>query len=140
MDVSIRIPIAYKHVSGDAVKVAWWDSTMPFPSLGKEVVIDTETELITDAVRDPPVVVLGCFDPQSMTCWQVMWQHIPAFMRELAQRSVVQYYFNCGFDQQVIDNEDQDFMPVLTALDRRRVVDAAIRLKLHDLATDGDIR
>ena len=140
MDGSIRIPIAYKHVSGDVVKVAWWDSSMPFPALGKEVGIDTETELITDAVRDPPVVVLGCFDPQSMTCWQVMWQHIPAFMRELAQRSVVQYYFNCGFDQQVIDNEDQDFMPVLTALDRRRVVDAAIRLKLHDLATVGDIR
>lgn len=140
MDRDLEVPIAYRHVSGDRVRVAWWDSSMPFPSLGREVGIDTETELITDAVRDPPVVVLGCFDPASMTCWQVMWQDIPAFMRRLASLAVTQYYFNCGFDQQVIDNEDPDFMPVLTALDRGRVIDAAVRIKLRDLATVGDIR
>lgn len=133
-----RIATSYKHFS-DPVTVRLWEHGDAFPSLGKSVGIDTETELITDCNKAPDVVILGCFDPSTKTCWQVMWQDIPEFVSELCSRSIEQRYFNAGFDQMVIDNEMPDDMPILNAADRDRVLDMQVRVQLHNLSTVGYI-
>ena len=127
-----------KHCVGD-VKVVEWHKEDPFPNLGPSVGVDTETELITDTELFPPVVVLGCFDPRSMTCYVVYWKDMPAFMKELCRRDIEQRYFNLGFDEGVIDNEMED-LDLLTAIDQNRVRDMQIRIHLHEIATLGFIR
>ena len=93
-----------KQVVGE-VSVVEWTASDSFPRLGKSVGIDTETELITGTTWFPPVVVLGCYDNDSRTCYVVYWQDIPAFMTQLCKRDIEQRYFNLGFDEGVIDNE-----------------------------------
>lgn len=132
------IPVAMKHCTGD-VSVMVWEHGDPFPDLGPSVGVDTETELITDAVLDPPVVVLGVFDPKNMTNWIVYWYDIPEFMQQLNIRDIEQRYFNLGFDEQVLDNEDPE-QTLITAIDQGRVRDMQIRIHLHEIATLGFIR
>lgn len=124
------------------VEVVQWDKGDPFPQLGPSVGVDTETELITDVKQDPPIVVLGVFDPASMKCYVVYWHSVVAFMKELCSRDIEQRYFNVGFDEQVIDNEygDDDEYDVLHATDMKRVRDMQIRIHLHEIATRGDVR
>lgn len=126
------------HVQG-LVKVVQWTAADPFPKLGPSVGVDTETEKITDTCLAPKVVVLGCFDKASMTCYVVYWRDIPAFMRELCSRDIEQRYFNLGFDEMVIDNEDPD-KALMTAIDQGCVRDMQIRIHLHELSTLGYVR
>lgn len=133
-----KVSVSMKHCVGD-VAVVEWSATDPFPALGPVVGIDTETEPITETVLDPPVVVLGCFDPSSMTCYVVYWYDIVAFMRQLNIRDIQQRYFNLGFDEAVMDNEDED-KTLLDAIDAGRVRDMQIRTHLHEVATTGFIR
>lgn len=116
-----------------------WVTGDPFPPLGPSVGVDTETELITDCVLDPPVVVAGVFDPAHYACWIIFWQHIPAFMRELNSMAVEQRYFNLGFDEQVLNNED-DTKSLLTAIEAGRVRDMQVRVHLNEIATIGFVR
>lgn len=116
-----------------------WEAGDPFPTLGPSVGIDTETELITATLKDPPVVVMGVFDAPSSTCWVVMWQHVAAFMKQLCVRDIEQRYFRAGYDRQVLDNEDED-QSVLFATDKGRVRDMQIRVHLKEIATIGWIR
>jgi len=131
-DVDIR------HCRG-RVSAILWEGGDPFPTLGPEVGVDTETELITDVTLFPKVVVLGCFDPRSMTCWIVYWRDIPEFMQGLCSRNIQQRYFNLGFDEGVIDNEDPD-KNLMEAIDKGRVRDMQIRIHLDQIATLGYIQ
>jgi len=133
-----KVKVSMKHCVGD-VSVVEWCSSDPFPSLGPVVGMDTETEPITETVLDPPVVVLGCFDPSSMTCYVVYWMDIPAFMRQLNRMDIQQRYFNLGYDEAVTDNEDED-KTLLDAINAGRVRDMQIRVHLHEVATTGFIR
>ena len=126
------------HVQG-LVTVIQWTKTDPFPTLGSSVGIDTETELITDSNLSPDVVVLGCFDKVSMTCYVVYWQDIPAFMEQLCVRDIQQRYFNLGFDELVINKCDPK-KSLMDAIEQNRVRDMQIRIHLHELATIGYIR
>lgn len=126
-----------RYWSGE-VEVRLWETGDPFPVLGKEVGIDTETELITDSVKDPPMVVYGCFDPESSICWIAYWNEALPFMQYVSTTSARQYYFNVGFDELVIDNEDPE-NTLLQAVDAGRVRDMQIRYHLWLLATAGDI-
>ena len=132
------VDVSMRHFVGP-VHIWVWEPSDPFPILGPTVGVDTETELITDTVKDPPVVVTGVFDPTYSNCWIVYWQHTAAFMRELNKRDIQQRYFNVGFDEQVLDNEDEE-KSLLTAVDARRVRDMQIRIHLHEIATLGWIR
>lgn len=118
------------------IKVTQWITGDDFPCLGTSVGIDTETELITDTVKDPNVVVLGCFVPNINTVYIVMWNDIPAFMNHIKLSGAEQRYFNVGFDQQVIDNETED-KPVMVSADLGYVKDMMIRISLHDIANIG---
>lgn len=132
------VDVSMRHYRGP-VKVVQWSHGDRFPELGTSVGVDTETELITDTCLAPKVVVLGVFDPSSGTCYVVYWRDIPEFMRELCAREIEQRYFNLGFDEQVLDNEDEA-APLMTAIDQGRVRDMQIRLHLHEIATLGFIR
>lgn len=126
------------HCQG-TVRVVGWRRGDAFPRLGKSVGVDTETELITKTMLAPPLVALGVFDPESMTCYIAEWMDAPAFMHELSLRDIEQRYFNLGYDEQVLSNEDPD-KPLQVAIDQRRVVDMQIRVHLRELATLGYIR
>jgi len=119
------------------VEIKEWKAGDPFPELGPSVGIDTETELITDTELFPPVVVLGCFDPNSSTCWIVHYPSIALFTRELCSRHIEQRYFNLGFDEGVLAREDPA-RPLMHAIDRGLVRDMQIRIQLHDIATIGN--
>lgn len=129
--------IKKKYWSGE-VEVRLWETGDPFPTLGSSVGIDTETELITDAVKDPPLVVYGCFDPASSICWIAYWNEALPLMQYVSTTNTRQYYFNVGFDEMIIDNEDPE-ETLLTAVDAGRVRDMQIRYHLWLLATAGDI-
>ena len=129
--------IKKKYWSGE-VEVRLWETGDPFPTLGSSVGIDTETELITDTVKDPPLVVYGCFDPASSICWIAYWDEALPLMQYVSTTSTRQYYFNVGFDEMVIDNEDPD-ETLMGAVDAGRVRDMQIRYHLWLLATAGDI-
>lgn len=118
------------------IRVVEWSHGDPFPEMGPSVGVDTETELITDSVLFPPVVVLGCFDGHNQVCYIVHWQDIPEFMHELCSRDIQQRYFNLGFDEGVIDNEDPD-KALIEAIDAGRVRDMQIRIHLQDIAEKG---
>lgn len=133
-----KVSVSMRHFVGD-VQVWEWETGDPFPNLGPCVGVDTETELITDTVKDPPVVVTGVFDPEHSACYIVYWQHTASFMQELNKRDIQQRYFNAGFDEQVLDNEDAE-STLLTAIDVGRVRDMQIRIHLHEIATLGWIR
>ena len=132
------IDVSMKHCVGQ-VHVKVWEHGDPFPELGPSVGVDTETELITETMLDPPVVVLGVYDNASHTCWIVYWYDVTEFMRNLNCRDVEQRYFNLGFDEQVLDNED-DEASLMTAIDSGRVRDMQIRIHLHQIAHVGWIR
>lgn len=132
------IDVSMMHYSKPC-RVVVWEHGDPFPELGPTVGVDTETELITDTMLDPPVVVLGVFDPWHQTNWVVYWEDIPEFMNELCIRDVQQRYFNVGFDEQVIDNECPD-KPVLLAAEAGRVRDMQVRVHINEVATLGWIR
>ena len=132
------VPVSMQHFNG-TVQVLEWCRNDPFPALGPSVGVDTETELITDERPVPPLVVLGVFDPASSTCYISYWEDAPEFMRQLCERDIEQRYFNLGFDEQVLDNEDPE-TPLLDAIEQGRVVDMQIRIHLHEIATVGFIR
>lgn len=132
------IDVSMKHYVGPC-HVVVWESGDPFPSLGPSVGVDTETELITDTMKDPPVVVTGVFDPSSQTCWIIYWYDTAEFMRQLNERNIQQRYFNLGFDEQVINNEDST-KSLLTAIEVGRVRDMQVRVHCHEMATVGFIR
>ena len=132
------VPCGMKHFTGD-VSVVLWERGDPFPALGPSVGVDTETERFTDVIRDPPVVVLGVFDAASSTCYVVYWQHVAEFMRELCARDIEQRYFNLGYDEPVLDNEDER-KALMLAIDGNRVFDMSIRQKLYDIEKLGFTR
>lgn len=129
--------IKKKYWSGE-VEVRLWEAGDPFPTLGSSVGIDTETELITDEVKDPPLVVYGCFDPASSICWIAYWNEALPLMQYVSTTNTRQCYFNVGFDEMVIDNEDPN-ETLMQAVDAGRVRDMQIRYHLWLLATAGDI-
>jgi hypothetical protein len=132
------IDVSMKHYVGPC-HVRVWEHGDPFPALGRSVGVDTETELITDTKKDPPVVVTGVFDPANQTCWVIYWYDTAEFMRQLNLRNVQQRYFNLGFDEQVINNEDEQ-KTLLEAIDSGRVRDMQARIHCHEIATVGFIR
>ena len=133
LTVNPKVPLYNKDI-----RVVEWTHGDPFPEMGSSVGVDTETELITDSVLFPPVVVLGCFDGENQVCYIVHWQDIPEFMRNLCVRDIEQRYFNLGFDEGVIDNEEPaEDKPLLEAIDAGRVRDMQIRIHLHDIANVG---
>lgn len=126
------------HFRGN-VEVVQWCRGDPFPDIGPSVGIDTETELITDTCLAPSLVVLGVFDSANNVCYISQWEDAPEFMRQLNSLDVEQRYFNIGFDEQVLDNEDPE-KTLLTALDQGRVRDMQVRVLLNEIATLGFIR
>ena len=132
-----EVPVSMTHFHG-TVRVLEWTREDPFPALGPTVGVDTETELITDERPVPPLVVLGVFDPASSSCYISYWRDAPEFMRQLCERDVEQRYFNLGYDEQVLSNEDPE-APLLEALEAGRVTDMQIRIHLHEIATRGFI-
>lgn len=120
------------------VSVRLWEKGDPFPTLSKSVGIDTETELITDEVKDPPIVVYGLFDPDSATCWIAYWDEFLELAQYVSRSETRQIYFNVGFDELVIDNEDEN-ATLMDAVEEGRVRDMQIRYHLYLLATRGDI-
>lgn len=110
-----------------------------FPNLGSCVGVDTETEQITDTVLAPPLSVLGVYDADHRVCYIVQWPQARWFMRELCSREVQQRYFNLGYDEAVLSNED-DERPLADAIEAGRVVDMQIRIHLREIATIGFIR
>lgn len=120
------------------VEVRQWCKGDPFPPLGKCVGIDTETELITKTMLDPPLVVYGLFDPTNHVCWIVYWYDAPEFMQYVNNAEVQQRFFNVGFDEMVCDNDDVK-QSLMTAIDNGRVRDMMIRYHLWLLATAGEI-
>lgn len=127
-----------EHVEQD-VRVVQWERGDPVPVFGAPVGVDTETELITDTCLDPPLVVLGVYDPSVRTCYIVYWEDIGDFFRGLCGQATEQRYFNLGFDEQVLDNELEE-KPLLKAIDSDHVIDMQIRIHLNELATIGFIR
>lgn len=128
-----------RHPSIADIAVVQWRAGDPFPQLGPTVGVDTETELITDTILAPPLVVLGVYDDMAKTCYISYWgEDATAFMRELCARNVQQRYFNLGFDEMVLDDHDQE-KPLFQAIDANRVRDMQMRIHLHALATIGYI-
>ena len=138
MELIATTEVHIKDVFDGPVEVKLWTKADPFPSLGNCVGVDTETELITETNLGPPLVVLGCFDPASATCYIVYWEDAAIFINQLSKREITQYYFNLGFDEIVEDNEDNE-KALLDAIEAGRVRDMQIRIQLHDIATIGYI-
>ena len=130
--------VTVQDLVDDDIAMKIWEHGDPFPQLDTEVGVDTETELITDTVLDPPIVVLGLFSFSTRTCWYVSWQNVAEFMTELNRRNIRQYYFNLGFDELECDNEDPE-KTLLEAIEQGRVRDMQIRIHLRDIATIGFI-
>lgn len=120
------------------VRIRVWEHGDPFPDLGESVGVDTETEKFTETKHDPPVVVTGVFDPKHSVCWIVYWYDTTEFMTELNRRDIQQRYFNLGYDEPVLDNED-DAQTLIDAIEAGRVRDMQIRTHLYDVATYGVI-
>ena len=133
------VPVVSAGFAGQ-VRILEWKDGDTFPEMGPVVGIDTETELITDCNLFPPVVVLGCFDPTTRICWQVHYPSIAQFMRELCARPIRQRYFNIGFDEGVLANEDPLERPLMRAIDEGKVRCMQIRSQLYDIATVGFVR
>lgn len=133
-----RIDVNIKNVYNGPVDIVEWTTADPFPHLGNEVGVDTETELITETNLAPPLVVLGVFDPQSATCYISYCEDAKVFINQLSKLEVRQYYFNLGFDEQVLDNEDPE-KALMDAIEMGRVRDMQVRTQLHDIATKGFI-
>ena len=127
-----------KYFVNGEVRIVEWHKEDPFPKLGEGVGVDTETELITETNSAPPLVVLGVFDRQSMTCYISYWEDAAVFIRELSKREIRQYYFNLGFDEHVLNDVDED-KTLMEAIENGRVRDMQIRIQLYDLATIGYI-
>ena len=138
MDTLATTEAHIKDVIDGPVKVMLWTKADPFPVMGRCVGVDTETELITDTNLAPPLVVLGVYDPQSMTCYISYWEDAAVFINQLSKRDIIQVYFNLGFDEQVLDNEDHE-KALMDAIEAGRVRDMQIRTQLHDIATVGFI-
>lgn len=128
----LRTKTAYKSYSKEVSVVLVEPNDRP-PVFGGAVGVDTETELITDTMPDPPLVVLGIFDPEKAVCYICYWQEAPMMMRALNASNTRQYYFNVGFDEMVLDNEDEQ-KTLLDALDANRVYDMQIRTHLACIA------
>ena len=121
----------------DFINVYQWSASDPFPELGPSVGVDAETELITSTQLAPPLVVLGVYDDASKTCYISYWgEDARTFMRELCVRDVQQRYFNLGFDEMVLDDQDEE-KPLYSAINAGRVRDMQIRIHLHAIATLG---
>lgn len=133
-----KIDVHIKDILGGSVSVVQWTRADPFPRLGPHVGVDTETELITETDLAPPLVVLGVFDPQSATCYISYWEDAAVFINQLSKMEVRQYYFNLGFDEMVLDNEDPE-KALMDAIEYGRVRDMQIRTQLYDIATVGFI-
>lgn len=125
-------------ICNGSVKIVKWTRDDPFPHLGRCVGVDTETELITETCKVPNLVVLGVFDPAHMTCYIIGWRDATAFMTKLCTYDIEQRYFNIGFDESVLDAQD-DEQSVLLAADQNRIVDIGVRIHLAALATIGHI-
>ena len=137
---SLDLTLPKLGLNATTVRIVKWTSADPFPDLGRSVGVDTETLKfdLTPQIQ-PPLVVLGVYDGEHHVCYIVYWQDAPAFMRELNRRDIEQRYFNLGFDEIVLDNEDEE-QSLLTAIDQNRVVDMSIRKTIDDIATLGWIR
>ena len=133
-----KIDVHIKNILEGSVSVVQWTRADPFPRLGPHVGVDTETELITETDLAPPLVVLGVFDPQSATCYISYWEDAAVFINQLSKLEVRQYYFNLGFDEMVLDNEDPE-KALMDAIEFGRVRDMQIRTQLYDIATVGFI-
>ena len=138
MELLATTEVHIKDVFDGPVEVKLWTKADLFPVMGRCVGVDTETELITDTNLAPPLVVLGVFDPQSATCWISYWEDAAVFINQLSKRDIIQVYFNLGFDEQVLDNEDHE-KALMDAIEVGRVRDMQIRIQLHDIATIGFI-
>ena len=115
-------------------EVVRWSRGDPIPEFGKELGIDTETELITDTCKVPPLVVLGVYNPADNKCYIVDWQHAQLFMHEILIRDCTLYFANAGFDYYELWSEE-----LQQAASDRRVIDILIRGALKEIATVGYI-
>ena len=132
------VDVSIKDLINGPVKVVQWTKADPFPELGRSVGVDTETELITETNSAPPLVVLGVFDPASMTCYISYWQDAAVFINRLSKCEIQQHYFNLGFDEHVLNDVDPE-KALLDAIELGRVRDMQIRIQLNDIATIGFI-
>ena len=106
MQVLATVEVHIKNLINGPVTVVQWTAADPFPELGRSVGVDTETELITETNSAPPLVVLGVFDPQSMTCYISYWEDAAVFINQLSRCEIQQHYFNLGFDEHVLNDVD----------------------------------
>jgi hypothetical protein len=133
-----RIDVHIRGIFNGPVNVVQWTKDDPFPTFGPCVGVDTETELITETNSAPPLVVLGVFDPSKAICYISYWEDAAIFINQLSKHEVIQFYFNVGFDEQVLDNEDNE-KALMDAIEFGRVRDMQIRTQLYDIATVGFI-
>lgn len=138
MQVLATVEVHIKNLINGPVTVVQWTAADPFPELGRSVGVDTETELITETNSAPPLVVLGVFDPQSMTCYISYWEDAAVFINRLSKCEIQQHYFNLGFDEHVLNDVDPE-KALMDAIELGRVRDMQIRIQLNDIATIGFI-
>ena len=138
MQVLATVEVHIKNLINGLVTVVQWTAADPFPELGRSVGVDTETELITETNSAPPLVVLGVFDPQSMTCYISYWEDAAVFINQLSKCEIQQHYFNLGFDEHVLNDVDSE-KALMDAIELGRVRDMQIRIQLNDIATIGFI-
>ena len=138
MQVLATVDVHIKNLINGPVAVRQWTAADPFPELGRSVGVDTETELITETNSAPPLVVLGVFDPQSMTCYISYWEDAAVFINRLSKCEIEQHYFNLGFDEHVLNDVDPE-KALMDAIELGRVRDMQIRIQLNDIATIGFI-
>lgn len=117
------------------INICRWKRGDPVPEFGKEVGVDTETELITDAEKTPPLVVLGVYNPEDETCYIADWLSAQALMHEILIRDVTIYLANAGFDYYELESD-----ALQAAVTAGRVIDVIIRADLNEIATIGFIR
>lgn len=118
------------------VEILKWTKGDPFPVFGKSVGVDTETELFSDTILAPPLVVTGVFDAHHNKCYMIGWQDTPYFIGALCKMDVQQRYFNLGYDELVLEKENLR-ENLIEAIEYGRVRDMQTRIHINDVATDG---
>lgn len=108
-----------------------WHNWDPFPELGNEVGIDTETLRFSAFNPYPDLVVLGVYNPKDNTCYVVPFEDYKVFMNQLLLRDVTIYLANAGYDHYVMKEIMKDF------IHRGKVIDILIRSQLYEISTIG---
>lgn len=128
--------VTYREIFKSTVPIVLWKRGDPFPFFGKEVAIDTETELITDCEYTPPLVVTGVYNRKDNTCYIVSWEDSIEFVKEIARRDIKIYFANAGFDYYELWSEE---LQEAASPERNNVVDILIRAAIRQVGTVGFI-